>query len=83
MREPGGSKLFCFPTLLALLGVYMSLSVLLMVSFFLGVLFSKRLFQVGILQLSNCNLELALIFKFTCCLPLYDALKNSLSNIHF
>lgn len=48
--------------LLALFGVYTSLSVLLMVDFLGGVLVSKRMFQAGIWALRNCCSELVLIF---------------------
>lgn len=61
---PGGPRLDCLTTPLALLGVYIPLSVLLMVNFFLGVLVSKKMFQMGVWGLSNCNSELE-YFWFT------------------
>lgn len=54
---PGGPRLYCFTALLALLGVYVFLSVLLLVSFSWGwgLLVSKKIFQLAILGLSNCS----------------------------
>lgn len=55
---PGGPRLDCLTTSVALLGVYIPLSVLLMVNFFWGVLVSKKMFQMETLGLNNCNSEL-------------------------